>query len=433
MSSSAYSAPDSPIASAKRPRTIQKQAAAAGSSSTADAGGTAIAAKAADASALTPPLPPQADAAGKWRTGVSALFSPVLRFLGAAAPAIGGSGASLEGGGAEAADQHSAAARSSSSSIAAVAPMPIVEANSAVANVPEPEGGGGGGNEDGDAMDLEPRSTPLGGAAANGGAGDNGHCSGGAAAGADEVDGSGESDLEDVAAEGGSDEGDEHEGDYDEFNPFLFMQQLPPYESVADPKKLCLPARRKTRHTGNQLSLVLDLDETLVHCTIEPTSGADVVFPIQFNGVEYKVHVAKRPHLEHFLQKVVHEYQFEVIVFTASQRVYADALLDLIDPRNEFFKHRLFREACLFVEGNYLKDLNVLGRDMARMVLVDNSPHAYGYQVDNGIPIVSWFDDKADTELLGLLPFLERLTHADDVRPLVRDEFQTHKIIADAR
>lgn len=220
----------------RAPRT----AAAAGSSSsssrsgtancsnspTADPGGTAIAAKVADAPAVAPPLPPQADTAGKWRTGVSALFSPVLRFLGAAAPASGSSGGSLEGGGAEAADQHSSAAKSSSSSIAAVAPMPVVEANSAVANVPEPEGGGGGGgNEentpppDGDAMDLEPRSAPLGGAPANGGAGDNVHCSGGAAAGADGVDGSGESDLEDVAAEGGSDEGDDDEGDYDEFNP----------------------------------------------------------------------------------------------------------------------------------------------------------------------------------------------------------------------
>ena len=170
-----------------------------------------------------------------------------------------------------------------------------------------------------------------------------------------------------------------------------------------------------------------------MHCTIEPTAGADVVFPVEFNGVEYNVHVAKRPHLEYFLDKVSNEFGFEVIIFTASQRVYADALLDLIDPSGQFFKHRLFREACLYVEGNYLKDLNVLGRDLSRTVLVDNSPHAYGYQVDNGIPIVSWFDDKDDTELLSLLPFLERLQNVEDVRPIVHDEFQTHKIIAEAR
>ena len=182
-----------------------------------------------------------------------------------------------------------------------------------------------------------------------------------------------------------------------------------------------------------RVTLVLDLDETLVHCTIEPTAGADVVFPVEFNGVEYNVHVAKRPHLEYFLDKVSNEFGFEVIIFTASQRVYADALLDLIDPSGQFFKHRLFREACLYVEGNYLKDLNVLGRDLSRTVLVDNSPHAYGYQVDNGIPIVSWFDDKEDTELLSLLPFLERLQNVEDVRPIVHNEFQTHKIIADAR
>ena len=53
--------------------------------------------------------------------------------------------------------------------------------------------------------------------------------------------------------------------------------------------------------------------------------------------------------------------------------------------------------------------------------------------LDNGIPIVSWFDDKDDTELLSLLPFLERLQNVEDVRPIVHNEFQTHKIIADAR
>ena len=84
------------------------------------------------------------------------------------------------------------------------------------------------------------------------------------------------------------------------------------------------------------------------------------------------------------------------------------------------------------MEGNYLKDLNILGRDLNKVVLVDNSPHAFGYQIDNGIPIESWFDDDNDTELLKLIPFLERLKDADDVRPIVRNQFQTYKKIMDA-
>ena len=73
-----------------------------------------------------------------------------------------------------------------------------------------------------------------------------------------------------------------------------------------------------------------------------------------------QVHVHTRPHLEDFLRAVAQH--FEVVVFTASQQVYADKLLDIIDPGRELIKHRVFRDSCLLVEGNYLKDLNVLGR-----------------------------------------------------------------------
>merc|ERR1711976_526600 len=57
---------------------------------------------------------------------------------------------------------------------------------------------------------------------------------------------------------------EEEEEVYDEFNPYLFMKQLPPYEEVAIDGKICLPVRKYTR-SQSQLTLVLDLDETLVH------------------------------------------------------------------------------------------------------------------------------------------------------------------------
>jgi CTD small phosphatase-like protein 2 len=178
------------------------------------------------------------------------------------------------------------------------------------------------------------------------------------------------------------------------------------------------------------VSLALDLDETLVHCSIDPVPDADLCFPVDFNGVTYQVYVRKRQFLDKFLRYAA--ARFEVTVFTASQRVYAERLLDIIDPRHELIDYRLYRDACLNVDGNFLKDLNVMGRDLTKTVLVDNSPHAFGYQVENGIPIESWFDDPRDTELLKLRAFLDTIIDADDVRPHVRAKFRVHDLIAEA-
>ena len=93
---------------------------------------------------------------------------------------------------------------------------------------------------------------------------------------------------------------------------------------MAIPGKICLPQRKYLTRSasgagGAPITLVLDLDETLVHCTVEPVPDPDMVFPVEFNGVQYQVHVRKRPHLEEFLARV--SKMFEVVVFTASQQV----------------------------------------------------------------------------------------------------------------
>ena len=121
----------------------------------------------------------------------------------------------------------------------------------------------------------------------------------------------------------------------DEFNPYLFIKCLPPYQHAIPPgwtsrPKALPPVDHPVLPSPPPICLVLDLDETLVHCTVEPVANADMKFPVEFNGTEYQVHVRCRPYLQQFLQAV--SQKFEVVIFTASQQVYADKLLDKIDP-----------------------------------------------------------------------------------------------------
>jgi RNA polymerase II subunit A small phosphatase-like protein len=163
-------------------------------------------------------------------------------------------------------------------------------------------------------------------------------------------------------------------------------------------------------------TLVLDLDETLVHSSFKPIPNPDYIIPVEIEGRLVDVYVLKRPWMDHFMQAIAG--RFEVIVFTASLSKYADPLLDLMDPQH-IVHWRLFRESCCPYEGNYVKDLTCLGRDLAKTIIVDNSPHSYVFQPYNALPIGTFIDDMEDQELLDMVPVLQRLEGVGDVREVL--------------
>jgi len=161
--------------------------------------------------------------------------------------------------------------------------------------------------------------------------------------------------------------------------------------------------------------LVLDLDETLVHSSFRAVPGADFVIPVQIEDVVHFVYVAKRPGVDEFLVEMAKHY--EIVIYTASLNKYADPLLDLLDPE-KVIRTRLFRESCVFYEGNYVKDLSLLDRDLSQAIIIDNSPSSYMFHPENAIDCTSFIDDPMDRELDQIGDFLAGIKDVQDVRNL---------------
>ncbi|KAH3745959.1 NLI interacting factor [Pelomyxa schiedti] len=173
------------------------------------------------------------------------------------------------------------------------------------------------------------------------------------------------------------------------------------------------PLRRRRlipgKDDGSKKTLILDLDETLIHSSFEPVCKYDFSLEMFLCQQHCKVYVTKRPGLEEFLNSI--KEKFEIVVFTASLKEYADPILDLIDPNN-IIHHRLYRDSCHVVRKLHVKDLNWLGRDVNKCVIVDNSPVSYLLHPQNAIPIRSFMGDCTDSELNSLSEILTEMANS---------------------
>jgi CTD small phosphatase-like protein 2 len=131
---------------------------------------------------------------------------------------------------------------------------------------------------------------------------------------------------------------------------------------------------------------------------------------IDFQG--QPIHVRIRPYLQDCLEKLSQLY--ELVVFTAGVQEYADKILDQIDPERTIFKKRMYRQDCIQLQDFFVKDLDVfIDREKENIVIVDNSIMSFAFDLDNGVPIQSfWGDEEDDKELLFLISFLEEAFYA---------------------
>ena len=148
------------------------------------------------------------------------------------------------------------------------------------------------------------------------------------------------------------------------------------------------PVSQRSSTTVGQKTLVIDLDETLIHSLAKGgrmSSGhmveVKLSHPAAYNGLSlgsqhpilYYVH--KRPHCDDFLRKVCKWYN--LVVFTASVQEYADPVIDWLEQERQYFSARYYRQHCTFRNGAYIKDLSSVEPDLSRVVILDNSPLSY--------------------------------------------------------
>ncbi|KAL8853215.1 MAG: hypothetical protein Q9221_001949 [Calogaya cf. arnoldii] len=179
-----------------------------------------------------------------------------------------------------------------------------------------------------------------------------------------------------------------------------------------------------------QKTLVIDLDETLIHSLakggrmssghmVEVKLNTTVGYGGATLGPQHPIlyYVHKRPHCDDFLRKVCKWY--DLVVFTASVQEYADPVIDWLEQEKKYFSRRYYRQHCTFRNGAYIKDLSSVEPDLSKVMIIDNSPLSYIFHEDNAIPIEGWINDPTDNDLLHLVPLLEALQYVMDVRALL--------------
>lgn len=172
-------------------------------------------------------------------------------------------------------------------------------------------------------------------------------------------------------------------------------------------------------------TLFLDLDETLIHSdTLGNYEMHDECVKMELDGSECEFGILIRPYCNEFLEFAAKN--FNVVLFTAGHKFYAEAILKKIDPSNKYFHLKLFRQHCIEFKNIFIKDLTILPTfGLKDLVIVDNCIFSFARNLTNGVLISSYYNDLDDLELLNLIGFLENnIIDGKDSRTTIEEIFK---------
>ena len=188
-------------------------------------------------------------------------------------------------------------------------------------------------------------------------------------------------------------------------------------------QNIYLKDKRVSKKTNK--TLILDLDETLIHTISD--DEMDQFDQKKIDRRKVKANYTKteeeifyiRPGLIDFLKYV--SKRFECILFTAAGSSYTQRILTEIDPKKEYFDHILTRAHCRRVwtsrtEITLRKGLDRINRDPSHVIVVDDVADNWRDDFENLIIAKPYYGEKKDKELYKIRAMLNKLSFVQDVR-----------------
>ncbi|XP_020587797.1 probable C-terminal domain small phosphatase [Phalaenopsis equestris] len=166
-------------------------------------------------------------------------------------------------------------------------------------------------------------------------------------------------------------------------------------------------------------TLFLSLDRTLIYTRNRvPVSWWPYDFSVRLTspeGTDFNLYVVKRPGLDDFLGAAA--AYFEIVLFTTALEWCASPVIDQLDPSGDLISHRLYRDSCVVgPNGELIKDLSKMGRDLKRAAIVDDVAERFSKQRMNGIKVAPFYDGdrRRDRELWRVWSVLRMAVRYDD-------------------